>query len=463
MTPSRLLAPALAWLRTHVHSALNPHYQVIDTTNPAPPNQTALVELPLLCRALRHPEVRDQLTSEATADTAHLLGIVTTTAAIFTNQPPVLNDPLYPYRLILIGLLKDCGQPINDLGRHQALARLGHGHLNATARPGSAALEMRWAKSLVGVQESAQLPSTADLYHREVLAQEPDLARVTDYEAYLATHVIFYLTDIARTQWPPELGNEWASATAWIQQLLALYLCESHWDLVAELMICWRALGLDSSDLTDEVWRCLVTAQTADGAVPGPRPRADNAPRQQADPMQDYHTTLVTALAAAIWTAPPATRPLRPLPQVSTIQPDNDWWIAVSSLIPYATQTMPINRISVDSYSRMGSLVVGPSLLRASRAILEATCRALNQGTLGPIPDVCTYLPIRAASAARQGDLTLAIQITNTALAKWELDSVTRSTLQALACIQAEGPLLPRQMLHVRPDEISNKASATDD
>ncbi|QXJ22478.1 hypothetical protein AGRA3207_003481 [Actinomadura graeca] len=212
---------------------------------------------------------------------------------------------LFPHYAALAILLERTGRTpvphLNSYLRDRVAAAGGSTH--ALARTAAGLLELRYYLDLGRVEHL--LPPVGDLIGRSLLAERLSLCHLSDLDAYAITHVIFAVTDMGARPYPR--GETVGNARALVRLLLAEYVAWRNWDLTAELLLCWRALGLPPDGLTDVAWRCLQGAQHPDGLVPGPHhdPRDGGAPGQVFATC--YHTTLVTAMAAIVWEAPDAS------------------------------------------------------------------------------------------------------------------------------------------------------------
>jgi hypothetical protein len=104
-------------------------------------------------------------------------------------------------------------------------------------------------------------------------------------------------------------GESLAPILNTIEHLLGAYVARHHWDLVAELLICYRQLATDSSLIHSIAWKALIDAQTPDGAIRMQVSRSGReqrtlrnrpSPRPASDFLSAYHTTLVAVMASAI-------------------------------------------------------------------------------------------------------------------------------------------------------------------
>lgn len=434
-----LITRSVDWLHHHVDDVVGAG-ALIDYQHPTPPTQTPMLEIPLLCRALRDPAVASHLSATTRQQRDQLISRMA--ASDRDDDGHASADPSsYPYELVRKGLLAGCGISVDDLASHRALIRLGHGGITSPTRPPSAVLELRWAQRLLGA-EVVDGDTDADLYRRDVLTQHLDLARTTDYEAYIATHLIFYLTDLGRSPWPASLNGDRDRASVWIHHLLALHLCRPHWDLVAELLLCWRALGLPDTELTGYAWAQLHDSQNPGGVIPGPWWQ-DTA----SAPQTSYHTTLVAALAAAVWLRSAETpQEVTPLTVSWPAAVDDSWWSAIDALVPDRHQCLHGPVYGVDA---------GPPVLRAPRDAVLTLCHGATRWPPSPTGPSTTdqvphparggeYVAVRGIHALRENDLVLADSCLGAALASTGLTMVTRSGAEDLICRLSLNGATPR-------------------
>jgi hypothetical protein len=141
------------------------------------------------------------------------------------------------------------------------------------------------------------------------LACTPEPWVMSESTGYSLTHTVFYATDFGHR--PHGLGDELRGHLAtWLPVWVRLFAGQSNLDLVAELGMAAQCVDLPGVE--EEVVRRLSEAQHGDGMVPGPvRPREEtasvDAPARRF--AQNYHTTLVALMAAAM------AGPLRDAPQ----------------------------------------------------------------------------------------------------------------------------------------------------
>lgn len=261
----------------------------------------ALVELTLLSMCLRR-----QTIFAADARVARFLDVIVQAhrnpvfrEIVFRESGDFAGDAFVPVALRACGLLAD------DDAEWQALQNLiEHSSVLCTSRAPHRMLELVHLLDLGGFRY--HLPHSPIVYRNSVLNQPVDLIRITNHEAYILTHTLFYVADFGfkRDVHLPQAQRR--RVTRLVEHLLGLYVREAHWDLVGELLLCCHSLRHTDSPLYALGWQAFLTAQWPDGTVPGPNydPREaaglDEEPRREYVFRHCYHTTLVAALAGAV-------------------------------------------------------------------------------------------------------------------------------------------------------------------
>lgn len=225
---------------------------------------------------------------------------------------PIFGDPRFrerrfrepekmvPHMLLAIALER-CGLlPREAYTRHtQALIEVSS--VMAASLPPHRTMELRYVLDLGGLPH--RLPSYSTLYRRTLLRHNVNPIYVTSAEAYVVTHVIFYLSDLGSRRVSGLREREVDGARRLVHELLGIYLVAGNWDLVAELLLAWDCLEGAASALYEFGWSCLLAAQRDDGAIPGTsfgRAEACGEVDKPARMFEScYHATLVAALAAA--------------------------------------------------------------------------------------------------------------------------------------------------------------------
>lgn len=115
----------------------------------------------------------------------------------------------------------------------------------------------------------------------------------TSKDVYALTHVVFYLCEDGARGAHEILTPAEAARVAWLVRTFArIAFADRDLDLLAELLMCARFLGVEDSGLTAAGAELAQASRTADGGVPG-------------DPSYgaffgSYHSTLVWAFASVV-------------------------------------------------------------------------------------------------------------------------------------------------------------------
>jgi hypothetical protein len=185
--------------------------------------------------------------------------------------------------------------------REAALARLrADEYLLPLAKSPFRQLEVRYfadmANSAHGMRPYRDLAGTSLLVR---LPASP----VSQKDAYLLTHTVFYLSDFGCRD--PDLADDVRDrANRFTGSMLTSCVRQNLWDLAAELVVATSVLGAGSVGTAsgEAGIQCLAQAQADNGAIPG----ASAADRAQPSHTtaeffcKAYHPTLVTALMTLI-------------------------------------------------------------------------------------------------------------------------------------------------------------------
>lgn len=207
------------------------------------------------------------------------------------------RDHLFRYWLFLLALLHAGGCPRPELlGAVQDV-------LDADPDPGSLdpveRVELRYVLDLGGLE--APLPAQPKLAAAALRSLDRDAADLSDNDVYGVTHVVLYAADLGAAPLPVDAGT----VQRLVRALLPVQLDRADHDLTAELLLCAQVVDLGGDPLVVRGWRALDSARHDDGAVPSPpydpavEAGLDGGVRAGYRFATRYHTTLVTALAAA--------------------------------------------------------------------------------------------------------------------------------------------------------------------
>ena len=159
--------------------------------------------------------------------------------------------------------------------------------------------ELRYSLDLAGVPTT--MPTHAELAAAaldDLLSRSDSLDMV---DAYALTHLVLYAADLGAAPLPldPEPVRKL------VREQLDVQIALGDHDLTAELVQCARIAGIRDDPLVLRGLRTLLAAQHEDGAVPSPPFDATIHERLRGGELAGYrfaaryHTTLVTAMAAA--------------------------------------------------------------------------------------------------------------------------------------------------------------------
>jgi hypothetical protein len=282
-----LLSASLAWLGSNLHFF--------------PGNTKATIELALL----NHFWARSRPADRRLEEVSRLLSEVWRDPG-FREQIFALPHHAYVSELAYAGLAPagarvTPGEPPRTPPRHEH-ADLPAEHL-AFLR-----LEARYYADLAGIAQSA-VPYS-ELYQPTVLGSRVSVSDISDDDAYLVTHIAFYLGDFGARVPPLSLGDVDHAAAVVAGLLERCVRCGHNWDLASELVLAQYCLGRDPLRTRGgrDAIVGLAATQLADGSLPGRTPA-----RQPGLPTPDgfryrYHPTLVATLMAALVSArPPVT------------------------------------------------------------------------------------------------------------------------------------------------------------
>jgi uncharacterized protein DUF6895 len=189
--------------------------------------------------------------------------------------------------------------------RDAGLARLACEY--QTERPEDSAflrLEARYYADIAGVDHGFE--SYEKIGESTLLARLPSLTDITEPDAYIVAHTIFYLCDFG-LQMPRIARDSQAGLAQAVAGLLERSIDGSNWDLVCELVLAHFCLAGEPGQMKrrEAGLRALAQAQLPSGAIPVRSAATERGTAAQADGSDDffrehYHATLVVALMSLI-------------------------------------------------------------------------------------------------------------------------------------------------------------------
>ncbi|MFC8872566.1 DUF6895 family protein [Streptomyces sp. NPDC057148] len=312
--PERVLAGALRWIDANLEWFRPRRWE--EHLPPRPFRPGPLLELLGLLRVLD----REGVLPRNAALPGRALDLAAETAADPGFERSLRRgDAYFPYHLNLVTLLEHLGRPQPALrARSEALLAADAGGHSRPYKPVLNRLELRYFLDRGGATAPPSLPTVEALLRQSVAALDPDVLQLTESETYALTHAVFYATDFGRHRLDLGTGPR-TRLRETVRVLLGVHLARGSLDLLAELLLCTRALaeGPEISPAERAGWHLLARAVRPDGAVPSPVHRPETLATLTGDKAAAYlfgtcyHTTTAAALAAAtLRHHPPGT--LRP-------------------------------------------------------------------------------------------------------------------------------------------------------
>jgi hypothetical protein len=152
--------------------------------------------------------------------------------------------------------------------------------------------------------ESAGLGASWKPQRQRALAPIPDAILLGDDQAYALTHTIMFQTDFGAH--PERLGSH-ALLRDRLSMLLIRYCRERSYDLLAETLLCWDAIRLSQTPLTNGAWNVFLLGQDRWGGFPSRHesnapvdPNKRPRPSRRSRFFRHYHTTLLAVIAGCL-------------------------------------------------------------------------------------------------------------------------------------------------------------------
>lgn len=154
------------------------------------------------------------------------------------------------------------------------------------------------------------LPSMKSLYGRSILADIPCALYLHDDDIYAITHVLMYFFALGTRSGVAVPTRQLKRLNQTLSTLIVMACQDHHWDLLAELLLCWDCLGNEVSVMYERGWKALLEIQQDNGSLPGPEwaqkiHDAVQVKGAKPDPnfqrfTHFYHTTLVSCISALV-------------------------------------------------------------------------------------------------------------------------------------------------------------------
>jgi hypothetical protein len=244
-------------------------------------------------------------------ESLHVHRILALLRAVQAN--PVFADRLlrYPAEFILFVQLYACLRVLGfeESEKRAAIERaLDANYLGQTERLPHRMMDIASCLECGGF--ATHFPTLPELYLSSILTPVPFAAHLNEDAVYAITHVIMFLYDFGLRDNLAVPSEDRGALADCLSALLVAACHEHHWDMLAELLVCWDCVGLAHGFIYERSWQALGAVQRADGAVPGPEwaQREHDAAIGMRTPdgerlfdiAHHYHTTLVSVIAGCL-------------------------------------------------------------------------------------------------------------------------------------------------------------------
>jgi hypothetical protein len=162
-------------------------------------------------------------------------------------------------------------------------------------------MDVRLSVEWGGLENDA--PGMREVVGDSLVARAPSPLLLDEFETYTLTHLIMFYYRHGTTTDVEPIVPELEELRSTLSGLLVMACQDEHWDLLAELLLCWDCVGFEIGGVERAAWDALLASQRPDGAFPGPASwpaDAGEQPKGAADFAANYHTTVVGALACAL-------------------------------------------------------------------------------------------------------------------------------------------------------------------
>ena len=219
----------------------------------------------------------------------------------------MMNRPnLLPFYLMVFLALRAAGENVCEQG--QRLQRMvDFGLIDSIERTPWNQIDLRYYLDSADLEH--RIADFGSLLRLSSARRPPPISHIRNIDVYALTHIIFHTTDFGRRSmeevWP---GQRTRELERFVTLLLGVFLRCRDWDLVSELLICCRCLGIEPKPMVALAWRGLGEAQRAAGDVPGlefqeglAAEGVDGRPAGLDRFRENYHPTMVTFFASLLY------------------------------------------------------------------------------------------------------------------------------------------------------------------
>jgi hypothetical protein len=238
----------------------------------------------LVIRKLNEPDYVEQIVRSSNRFVSSLVPFATICCSLYKCKYEIkpLSDILYKLIEIKYPILRDL--------------------------PPSRLMDLRYSLDAMSISNS--LPKMASLFKKTLLAKNPPILYLSQFDVYAITHIIFYLSNFGLRK-IEEMSISQMHYVRWlIDALMGLFLYQKNWDIVAELLMCYQCLNFYSQPLCSIAWNNLMRTQKKDGSFTGATSPGLTIKDEIKEPInyefrENYHTTIVTLVASLLYCKTP--------------------------------------------------------------------------------------------------------------------------------------------------------------
>lgn len=209
---------------------------------------------------------------------------------------------LFPFYLMIMLALEAGKQPIPGL-RASVQRQLDLGSADARESTPWGQIDLRYYLDLADLPHG--IAGEQELFGLSTACRLPSLTQMSTIDVYAVTHVVFYLADFGSRNLRPVFGDRFDAVAEAVTILLGMFVFLADCDLVGELLICCRCLGMRPEPFHSAGWELLLSRQTPAGDLPRSTFRSEDMPEEPEEAAEarfraNYHPTLVALLATLV-------------------------------------------------------------------------------------------------------------------------------------------------------------------
>lgn len=287
---------ALLWLVTEAECL----FQFAPGVTPGELQQTAIAELGLVAWLLRQWKLRGKMRADDAGAADVLQKRIGSAYARAELNRYAFEGPPEAFIGQLFMRLGAGTAAERAIGKDVIRRLIEERNILALERSPARMLELRFVLDALGLAHD--LPSRRALVDLGILGRPLNVDALWPSSIYSITHVIFFATSYGARTSEVFSSDDLATLDTMTSRLVENVIGLEHWDLLAELILTRKCLGL-AGPLHTAAWQALATAQCSDGSFGPAASPARNANRQDLAGVKfrlaltKYHKCLVAALA----------------------------------------------------------------------------------------------------------------------------------------------------------------------